>query len=109
MVTVARQRALSRERTRRYREKKKGDGADLALDGIVTAVCERLSAGFGHLKAHSSPIVNRQAEADTAPVVLPDHSTALVELQATRWSVSAGGPSSVIRGAAIGLAVAGVE
>ena len=67
------------------------------------------AARLGHLKAHSSPIVNRQAEAETAPVVLPDHSTALVELQATRWSVSAGGPSSVIRGAAIALAVSQVD
>ncbi len=35
--------------------------------------------------------------------------TALVELQGVHWSVSAGGPSSVIRGAAIALAVGADE
>ena len=63
------------------------------------------AARLGHLKAHSSPIVNRQAEAETAHVVLPDHSTALVELLGVRWSVSAGDSSSTIRGAAVAIAV----
>ena len=40
------------------------DATDETLDAIVTAVRERLSA----------------AEAEGDPIILPDHSTALVEL-----------------------------
>ena len=69
------------------------NGADEKLDAIVTAVRARLHA----------------AESEADPIILPDHSTALVELQGTRWSVSAGGAASVIRGAAIALAVSQVD
>ena len=69
------------------------DGADTLLDAIVGAVRRRLL----------------DAETGGKPIVLPDGAVALVELQATRWSVSAGGPSSVIRGAAIGVAVGADE
>ena len=65
------------------------DGADELLDSIVRAVRERLC----------------DAEISRNPITLPDGSVAVVELAGTRWSVSAGGPSSVIRGAAVGLSV----
>ena len=69
------------------------NGADERLDAIVTAVRARLHA----------------AEIEADPIILPDHSTALVELQATRWSVSAGDSASTIRGAAIALSVQQVD
>ena len=69
------------------------DSADELLDRVVTAVRGRLSA----------------AESGESPVILPDGSTALVELLGVRWSVSAGGPSSVIRGAAIALGTSEVD
>ena len=65
------------------------DAADERLDSIVAAVRERLSA----------------AENGINPIAFPDGSVAVVELAGTRWSVSAGGPSSVIRGAAVGVSV----
>ena len=65
------------------------DGADESLNAIVAAVRARLSA----------------AENEGDPIVLPDGSLALVELGGTRWSISAGGPSSVIRGAAVAVAI----
>ena len=68
-------------------------GADETLDTIVAAVRRRLSA----------------AEAEVDPIVLSNGETALVELGGVRWSVSAGGPSSVIRGAAIALSVQTVD
>ena len=64
----------------------------------------RLSALVGRLA-----LASLAAEAEADPIVLPDHSTALVQLQGTRWSVSAGGAASVIRGAAIGLSVSQVD
>ena len=69
------------------------DGADEALDSIVAAVRRRLLA----------------AATGEVPIVLPDDSLAVVELQGTRWSISAGGPSSVLRGAAISLSVGADE
>ena len=71
------------------------DGADSALDAIVQAVRGRLSS----------------AEAESDPVVLEDGSTALVELQGIRWSTSStdGKASSIVRAAAIALAVAEVD
>ena len=70
------------------------DGADEALDGIVLAVRGRLSA----------------AEAESDPIVLPDGATAQVELRDVRWSTTAtDSTSSIIRGAAIGLAVSEVD
>ena len=65
------------------------DGADEQLDGIVTVVRERLAgAAYG-----------------SNPIVLADGSVGVVELQGTRWSMSASGPSSVIRGAAVSVFV----
>ena len=69
------------------------NGADEKLDAIVTAVRGRLHA----------------AEIEADPIILPDHSTALVQLLGTRWSVSAGDSASTIRGAAIALAVSQVD
>ena len=69
------------------------DGADEILNAIVQAVRRRLL----------------DAETGSVPVVFPGGAVAVCELGATRWSVSAGGPSSTIRGAAIGLVVAGDE
>ena len=66
------------------------DGADEALDAIVAAIRGRLC----------------EAETGIDPVVLPSGAVAVLELQGTRWSVSAGSASSVIRGSAISLAVA---
>ena len=68
-------------------------GADTILDRIVGAIRRRLI----------------DAETSERPIPLEDHTVALVELGGTRWSVSAGGPSSVIRGAAIALAVGSDE
>ena len=71
------------------------DGADEALDRIVTAIRARLSS----------------AESESDPIVLEDGSVALVELRGVRWSVSAtaDNKASIVRGAAIGLAVAAVD
>ena len=60
------------------------DGADAKLDAIVQAIRGRLSA----------------AESESDPIILADHSTALVELGGVRWSISAGDTAGVIRGAA---------
>ena len=69
------------------------DGADETLDAIVAAVRRRLlDAAIG-----------------SSPIALPDGSLVVCELQGTRWSISAGGPSGVIRGAAIALAVGADE
>ena len=65
------------------------DGADELLDAVVRAVRQRLGA----------------AEHETAPIALASGENTLVELRGTRWSVSASDASSVIRGAAIALAV----
>ena len=69
-------------------------GADETLDAIVQAVRGRLHA----------------AEAETDPIILPDGSTALVELQGVRWGTTAtDGKASIVRGAAIAVAVAAVD
>ena len=64
----------------------------------------RVSALVGRLA-----LASLAAEAEADPIVLPDGSAALVELQGVRWSMSAGGSSSVIRAAAIALAVQQVD
>ena len=63
------------------------DAADLALDAIVAAVRVRLSA----------------AAYGGRPISLADGGNVLVELEATRWSVSAADKSSVVRGASVGV------
>ena len=65
------------------------DGADALLDDAVRAVRQRIGA----------------AEHDTRPIALASGEGALCVLGATRWSISASGASSVIRGAAISLRV----
>ena len=66
------------------------DGADELLDAIVTAVRQRLS----------------DAEAESAPIILPSGEVALVELMGIRWSTSAtDNKASIVRGAAIELSV----
>ena len=69
------------------------DGADELLDSIVRIIRTRLCA----------------AETGVEPIVMRDGAVATCEMGTTRWSVSAGGPSSVIRGSAISLAVAADE
>ena len=70
------------------------DGADELLDGIVAAVRARLS----------------DAESETAPITLEDGSVAMVSMQGVRWSTSAtDGKASVVRAAAIALAVSEVD
>ena len=70
------------------------DEADELLDRIVQAIRGRLS----------------DAESESAPIILEDGSTALVELQGIRWSTtSADNKAGIIRGAAIALAVAEVD
>ena len=71
------------------------DGADELLDRIVTAIRARLS----------------DAESGSDPIVLPSGAVALVELQGVRWSTSAtdGKASSIVRAAAIAVAVAEVD
>ena len=65
------------------------EGADEQLSAIVAAVRRRLlDAALG-----------------SNPIALPDGSVAVCELEATRWSTSAGDTASVIRGAAVALAV----
>ena len=60
------------------------DGADTLLDAIVRAVRQRLGA----------------AEDSTRPIALASGEGVVVQLRATRWSVSAADASSVIRGRA---------
>ena len=63
------------------------DAADALLDSIVTATRARLLA----------------AEYSTVPISLADGGNVLVELEATRWSISAADASSVVRGASVGV------
>ena len=65
------------------------DGADETLDSIVAAVRRRLL----------------DAEIGTVPIVLPSGAVAVVELQGSRWSISANDQASVIRGASVSLSV----
>ena len=69
------------------------DGADELLTSIVQVLRRRLL----------------DAETGERPIVLEDDTVALVELQGTRWSVSGGSTTGVIRGAAIALAVGSDE
>ena len=59
------------------------DAADALLDSIVAAVRVRLLA----------------AEYSTVPISLEDGGNVLVELEATRWSISAADKAGVVRGA----------
>lgn len=63
------------------------DGADLALDAIVQAIRRRLSA----------------AENSIEPIRLAGGGNVLVELQGSRWSVSAKDQASVVRGASVSV------
>ena len=63
------------------------DAADTKLDGIVRAVRARLS----------------DAADSTRPIALASGEGVTVELQGSRWSVSAADASSVIRGASVSL------
>ena len=63
------------------------DGADAALDAIVRAVRQRLDA----------------AERQLPEIALASGEGCLVVLGGTRWSVSASGTSTVIRGAAVAV------
>ena len=65
------------------------DGADELLDALVRAVRQRIDA----------------SERENAPIALATGEGALCVLGATRWSVSASGTSSVIRGASVALSV----
>ena len=65
------------------------DAADEALDGIVKAVRARLA----------------DAAYSTVPIALASGEGVLVELEGTRWTVSASDKSSVIRGASIAVSV----
>ena len=65
------------------------DGADELLAGAVRAVRRRLGA----------------AEHDTAPIALAGGGGVLIDVQETRWSVSASDASSVIRGASVSVHV----
>ena len=69
------------------------DGADSLLDAIVAVVRGRLAA----------------SEDSTRPIPLASGERALVALGGTRWSISAQSTSTVIRGAAITLAVEAAE
>ena len=69
------------------------DGADTLLDGIVRAVRQRLVV----------------AATSEAPIALAGGETAAIQLQGTRWSISASNSGGVIRGASVALAVAGSE
>ena len=66
------------------------DGADETLDSIVAAVRARLS----------------DAADSTRPMSLASGAGVLVELQGSRWSVSAADASSVIRGASVSVTAA---
>ena len=64
------------------------DGADELLDGLIQAVRRRVS----------------DAESATRPIIpLADGQTAVCELLATRWSISASGGTGVVRGARVSL------
>ena len=63
------------------------DGADELLDGLIQAVRRRVS----------------DAESATRPIALADGQTAVCELLATRWSISASGGTGVVRGARVSL------
>ena len=69
------------------------DGADLALDAIVTAVRGRLS------DAEHSERPIRRADGGNVPIVLGG----------TRWSVSAANTSGIVRGASITVTAEGGE
>ena len=72
------------------------DGADAALDGIVRAVRQRLGAS----ENSERPILLASGEG-----VLASGEGVLVVLGGTRWSISAGDASSVMRGASVSLSV----
>ena len=65
------------------------DGADELLDSIVAAIRARLSA----------------AENSIEPISLAGGGNVLVDLGATRWSISAADKASVVRGASIAVEV----
>ena len=69
------------------------DGADLALDAIVTAVRGRLS------DAEHSERPIRRADGGNVPIVLGG----------TRWSISAANTSGIVRGASIAVTAEGGE
>ena len=69
------------------------DTADELLDAIVAVVRGRLAA----------------SEDSTRPIPLASGERALVALHGTKWSISAQSTSSVVRGAAITLAVEAAE
>ena len=65
------------------------DAADALLDSIVKAIRLRLA----------------DAAYSTHPIALASGEGVLVELEGTRWTVSASDASSVIRGASIAVSV----
>ena len=69
------------------------DGADLALDAIVTAVRGRLS----------------DAELSERPIRRADGGNVLIVLGGTRWSISAANTSGIVRGASITVTAEGGE
>ena len=69
------------------------DAADLALDAIVKAVRLRLA----------------DAEHSERPISHAGGGNVLVELEATRWTISAADASSVVRGASIAVSVEASE
>ena len=69
------------------------DEADALLDAIVAVVRGRLAT----------------SEDSTRPIPLASGERALVALHGTKWSISAQSTSSVVRGAAITLAVEAAE
>ena len=69
------------------------DTADAALDALVRAVRQRLSA----------------AAREIPRIALADGGSVLIELGGTRWSVSASDATSIVRGAAISLTVEASE
>ena len=69
------------------------DGADLALDAIVTAVRGRLS----------------DAEHSARPIRRADGGNVLIVLGGTRWSISAANTSGIVRGASITVTAEGGE
>ena len=68
-------------------------GADELLDTLVTRIRGRLS----------------DADAGGDPIILPDGSSLVVELLGVRWSTSASDGTSIVRGAAIAVAVSEVD
>ena len=63
------------------------DGADALLDSIVKAVRLRLS----------------ESADSTRPIALASGEGLIVELKATRWSLSAADATGIIRGASVSL------